>query len=175
MRTRSCLVSLQVALFAACAAGSPATVAPPIPAALNPVGETLVGTVRARGVQIYECRARRDSTGAEWAFVAPEADLFDERGVPVGTHDAGPRWHADDGSKIIGTVQASSAAPRAGSIPWLLLKTHSIGGAGRFAAVTSVQRIDTAGGTPPDTGCTPDQLGQNIRVPYSAIYTMYSK
>ena len=175
MRTRSCLVSFQVVLFAASAAGSPPTVAPPIPAALNPVGETLVGTVRARGVQIYECRARRDSTGAEWVFVAPEAELFDERGVPAGTHGAGPSWHAGDGSKIIGTVQASAAAPRAGSIPWLLLKTHSVGGAGRFAALTSVQRIDTAGGTQPDTRCTTDQLGQNTRGPYLAIYTMYSK
>jgi hypothetical protein len=175
MRTTRCLVSFQVVLFSACATVSPPTIAPPIPAALNPVGETQVGAVMARGVQIYECRARPDSTGAEWAFVAPEADLFDERGVPAGTHGAGPSWHAGDGSKIIGTVQASAAAPRAGSIPWLLLRTHSVGGAGRFAAVTSVQRIETAGGTPPDTGCTTDQLGRSIRVRYSAIYTMYSK
>ena len=175
MSTRICLVSLPAILVAACAVGPLPPAATPVSPALAPAGETLVGTVRARGVQIYECRARGDSAGPAWVFVAPEADLFDARGMPAGTHYAGPRWDAGDGSKIIGTVQASVAAPRAGSIPWVLLTTRSVGGPGRFAAVTSVQRIDTAGGTPPDTGCSTDRLGQTLRVPYSAIYAMYSK
>jgi len=42
--------------------------------------ETLVRTETARGAQIYECRARGDASGTARAFVAPEADLFDERG-----------------------------------------------------------------------------------------------
>lgn len=175
MSTRICLVSLPAIIIAGCAVGPLPPAAAPVPAALTPAGETLVGTVTARGVQIYDCRARGDSAGATWVFVAPEADLFDERGLPAGTHYAGPRWDAGDGSKIIGTVQATVAAPRAGSIPWALLTTKSVGGAGRFAAVTSVQRINTAGGTPPETGCTTDRLGQTLRVPYSAIYAMYSK
>src|SRR5437868_3543849 len=100
MRTRSCSSCLLAILFAACAGSSPPTVATPVPVALNPVGETLVGAVTARGVQIYQCRMRHDSTAAEWAFVAPEADLFDERGLPAGRHYAGPRWDAGDGSKI---------------------------------------------------------------------------
>ena len=34
--------------------------------------------VPAKGVQIYECRAKKDaSAGFEWVFVAPEAELFD--------------------------------------------------------------------------------------------------
>jgi hypothetical protein len=35
----------------------------------------------AKGVQIYECRAKKDDvTQYEWVLKAPEADLFDERG-----------------------------------------------------------------------------------------------
>jgi hypothetical protein len=39
--------------------------------------ESLVMIVPAKGVQIYDCRARKDpGAGYEWAFVAPEADLL---------------------------------------------------------------------------------------------------
>ena len=178
MSARISAASLSALLFAACAGGSPPPRVPltPVPGKLVPIGETLVGAVTARGVQIYECRAKRgDSIASEWAFVAPEADLFDEQGKPAGTHYAGPSWNAGDGSAIAGAVQASAVAPRADSIPWLLLSTHSVGSAGRFAAVTSVQRIDTAGGIAPDAGCTPAALGRTVRVPYTAIYTMFSK
>lgn len=176
MRARIYAASLSALLFAACAGSSPPrALATPVPGKLVPIGETLVGAVIARGVQIYECRARGDSIGAEWAFVAPEADLYDEQGRPAGKHFAGPSWDAGDGSRIAGTVQASAVAPRADSIAWLLLNTHSVGGAGRFAAVTSVQRIETAGGTAPDAGCTTTRIGRTVRVPYAAVYTMYSK
>src|SRR6266404_2409481 len=68
--------------------------------------ETLALVAPAKGVQIYECRPRRDQVGAfEWAFVAPEADLFDRRGAKIGRHYAGPHWEASDGSKVLGTVK----------------------------------------------------------------------
>jgi len=178
MSARISAASLSALLFAACAGGSPPPRVPltPVPGKLVPIGETLVGAVTARGVQIYECRAKRgDSIASEWAFVAPEADLFDEQGEPAGTHYAGPSWNAGDGSAIAGAVQASAVAPRPDSIPWLLLQTHSVGGSGRFAAVTSVQRIETAGRTAPDAGCTPARIGRTVRVPYAAVYAMYSK
>jgi hypothetical protein len=176
MSTKTFLVSLPAILFAACAGSSPPAVVTPVPDALIPIGETRVGAVTARGVQIYECRAKRgDSNGAEWAFVAPEADLFDEHGKPAGKHYAGPSWEASDGSKIAGTVKASAAAPRADSIPWLLLNAHSVGSTGRFAAVTSVQRINTAGGIAPAAECTTSALGRTVRVPYAADYAMFSK
>ena len=177
MSARIYAASLSALLFAACAGGSPPPRVPltPVPGKLVPIGETLVGAVTARGVQIYECRARGDSIGAEWTFVAPEADLYDEQGRPAGKHFAGPSWDAGDGSRIAGTTQASAVAPRPDSIPWLLLQTHSVGGSGRFAAVTSVQRIETAGGTAPDAGCTPARIGRTVRVPYAAVYAMYSK
>ena len=176
MSARIYAAGLSALLFAACAGSSPPRVlATPVPGKLVPIGETLVGAVTAWGVQIYECRVRGDSIGTEWTFIAPEADLYDEQGRPAGTHFAGPSWDAGDGSRIVGTAQASAVAPRPDSIPWLLLETHSVGGAGRFVAVTSVQRIETTGGTAPDAGCTTARIGRTVRVPYAAVYAMYSK
>ena len=177
MSTRTLLITLPVILSAACAAkSSPPAAMTPVPDALVPVGETRLGVFAARGVQIYECRAKRDAPdGAEWAFVAPEATLLDEQGKPAGKHYGGPHWEASDGSKILGTVRASAPAPRADSIPWLLLNARSVGGAGRFATVTSVQRINTEGGKAPATGCTASTVGETVRVPYTADYAMFSR
>lgn len=168
-----------VALLAACATPK-ATPTPPvaaIPDALRaPADEKLLRTLDASGVQIYECRAKGlDAGAAEWVFVAPEAQLFDANGLRVGKHYAGPTWESDDGSKIVGAVKAKADAPEAGAIQWLLLATHSTGGAGAFANVTSVQRIATSGGSAPSTGCGATTIGQQARVPYKAQYTQYVK
>ncbi len=139
-----------------------------------PADETLLRTLAAVGVQIYECRAEASEAAAtDWVFVAPEARLFDVGGVQVGKHYAGPTWEAMDGSKVVGVVKARVDAPQAGAIPWLLLATRSAGPAGKFAKVTSVQRVATVGGAAPATGCTPATVGQQARVPYKAEYTQY--
>ena len=63
-------------LLAACAATPPAQ--PPAPDALRPgPGETHALTVAAAGVQIYECRVGQNGGAPQWAFVAPDARLFD--------------------------------------------------------------------------------------------------
>jgi Protein of unknown function (DUF3455) len=94
-------------LVAACATqpAAPARVTVPDKLAPGP-NQSLALIVPARGVQIYECRARREPTGGdEWVFVAPEADLLDARGNKIGRHYAGPHWEAADGSTIVGTVK----------------------------------------------------------------------
>ena len=62
-----------VVLVGACASPQRPTSAVAVPEKLNPgAGESLAMIVAARGVQIYECRPRRDQAGVyEWAFVAP--------------------------------------------------------------------------------------------------------
>ncbi len=143
-----------------------------VPEALDP-GPSLrpLVTVAARGVQIHECRA--GPRGPAWVFVAPEAELLDAEGRVVGTHGAGPHWTAGDGSRIEGTVAARSEAPAAGAIPWLLLKTRSTGGPGRWQAVQAVQRIHTEGGVAPTRGCDAIRLGVRARVPYRADYRLF--
>lgn len=161
----ACFVS--VFLFG-CASHTPVAVPDKLRAGPN---ETLALVVNAKGVQIYECRPRRDELGAfEWAFVAPEADLFDRQGAKVGRHYAGPHWEASDGSKILGTQRERADAPAAGAIPWLLLSAKSVGPQGAFSNVTSVQRVNTAGGIAPREGCHPSSAGASARVAYTADY-----
>jgi Protein of unknown function (DUF3455) len=163
-------------VLAACAS-SPATTSVAVPDNLRPAaGESPVAVIAAKGVQIYECRAKKDQPGAlEWAFVAPEAELFDRQGKPVGKHYAGPHWEASDGSKIVGSVKARADAPQAGAIPWLLLATTSAGPNGTFSKTTSIQRVATVGGVAPSEGCTGATVGKTARIGYTADYVFYTK
>ncbi len=166
---------LLVPLVAACASPQRPTVVK-VPETLKPgVNEALAMIVPAMGVQIYECRARRDSGGGyEWAFVAPEADLFDARGKRIGRHDAGPHWESTDGSKILGTLKERADAPVPDAIPWLLLTAKSVGSEGSFSKVTSVQRVNTVGGVAPKAGCSQAAVGTPARINYTADYYFFT-
>jgi Protein of unknown function (DUF3455) len=144
---------------------------------LEPEGAPpLSATLSARGVQIYECRNKAGSADAyEWAFVAPQAELFDARGRRVGSHGAGPHWLADDGSRVEGRVLARQDAALPGAIPWLLLQAQASGGTGLFSHVGHIQRINTLGGIAPADGCRRETLGQTARVAYSADYRFFDK
>jgi hypothetical protein len=173
------LVSLSMPLMlAACASQSPG-VGVSVPENLRPTeAEVPLMTVFARGAQIYECRAKMDGVGSmEWVFVAPEADLFDASGGrKIGRHYAGPHWQSADGSSIQGKAKATAPAPRPGAIPWVLLTTTSVGPDGAFAKVTSVQRINTVGGTAPAAAdCTAELKEKQARVAYTADYVMFRR
>jgi hypothetical protein len=176
------MTTAAMALFAALATslGGCASRRPPdapVPPVLVPAGEKAVERLAARGVQIYQCRSKPDAAGkpaAEWTFVAPEAELFDGDGKPAGKHYAGPHWEAPDGSKIIGAVKSRADAPAAGAIPWLLLTARSMAGDGRFAKISSVQRINTTGGVAPTDGCDTGKIGANARVDYTADYVLFT-
>jgi hypothetical protein len=167
------LTPVLLSLLAGCAS-SPTAV--DVPARLKPgADESLALIVPAKGVQIYECRAKKDGAGQyEWAFVAPEADLFDARGAKIGKHYAGPRWEATDGSRILGTTKERAEAPRADAIPWLLLAAKSDGPTGSFSKVTSVQRLNTVGGVAPGAGCSQTNAGAVGRVSYTADYYFFT-
>jgi hypothetical protein len=138
-------------------------------------GEKLALVVPASGVQIYECRASAQKAGAyEWAFVAPEAELFNTRGERIGRHYAGPHWEALDGSRIVGTLKERADAPAAGAIPWLLLAAKSAGPEGSFKNVTSIQRVNTVGGTAPQAGCSAATAGTPARISYTADYYFFT-
>ena len=171
-RVTVCLLAL---LVAACASPRPAAHMVTVPDKLKPgANESLAMIVPAKGVQIYECRARRDQAGVyEWAFVAPEADLFDARGNRTGRHYAGPHWEATDGSKILGTVKERADAPMADAIPWLLLGAKSVGPDGSFSKVTSIQRVNTQGGIAPKDGCSQSAVGTPARIRYTADYYFF--
>jgi len=144
-----------------------------IPGPLTPGNDaTLAMVLPAKGVQIYECRAKADAH--EWAFVAPDAQLFNQKGQSVGHHGAGPYWQAMDGSRVVASVKARADAPVAGAIPWLLLAAKSTGPTGAFSQVTSIQRVNTTGGTAPTQPCTRETVGQQARVDYAADYRFFT-
>ncbi len=145
-----------------------------IPAKLNPAAnESVTMIVPARGVQVYECRAGRNG-GFEWAFVAPDAALFDTTGALIGKHYAGPHWEAADGSKVVAKLVERADAPKAGDIPWLLLGAKSVGPEGAFSKVTSIQRVNTTGGVAPKAGCSQANAGTAARIPYRADYYFFT-
>ncbi|HSB28960.1 MAG TPA: DUF3455 domain-containing protein [Pyrinomonadaceae bacterium] len=124
--------------------------------------------VYARGVQIYRWN------GQSWDFVAPRATLYaeDQYFGEVGTHYAGPKWESKSGSIVEGRrVQGTGCTPDPSAIAWLLLSKYDTSGAGIFASVTFVQRVNTTGGlTPTDFGTF---VGEVKEVPYTAEYYFY--
>jgi hypothetical protein len=167
------LLALLPALAAGCAATAPSALVQ-VPENLRPdPADTLAFVLPAVGVQIYECRARNDGSGYEWAFVAPEAELFDPAHRRVGRHYAGPHWEAADGSKVRGSTRERADAPGPDAIPWLLLSATPSGPEGLFSKVTSIQRVQTVGGVAPASGCSESTVGTQSRVRYTADYYLF--
>jgi hypothetical protein len=123
----------------------------------------------ARGVQVFRCERRDGDVG--WWYRLPEADLVDVKGAVVARHGADFSFEHVDGSRLLGKVLASDAAPRDADLRWLLLSTRSFG-QGAFTGITYVQRVNTSGGMPP-AKCDPKQLNQLLRVDFTAEFVFY--
>ncbi len=99
--------------------------------------------------------------------------MFDAKGNKVGCHYSGPTWESNDGSRVVGSVQGSVASQDMGAVPWLLLTAKAHSGNGVFSQVTSIQRLETKGGKAPAGGCSQANRGEQLRVPYTAVYYFY--
>jgi hypothetical protein len=152
---------------------------PAAPATLAvPPGATLKVHAHGAGAQIYICTAVPGAGGAPptdaWVLKAPDAKLFDARGVQIGTHGAGPTWTANDGSAAVAKKLAEAPAPSPDAIAWLLLGVSSNQGAGTFGDVRYVQRLATTGGKAPGAGCDAGAVGSALSVSYTAEYYFYA-
>jgi len=147
-----------------------ATAQTAIPEAIAAPGETAFLTLHAEGAQVYECKAGADGTLA-WAFREPIATLLSD-GKTVGRHYAGPSWEYSDGSAVVGQVVSTVPGGVAMDIPWLKLAVTSRRGNGVLGPVTTVQRINTAGGKL-NGACY--KAGSYESVPYSADYVFLRK
>jgi hypothetical protein len=154
-----------------------------LPAAIAvPSGATVKIHDHAIGVQIYTCTASGGAdAGADagavsysWVLKAPDAILYDAMFAQVGTHGAGPNWTSSDGSVINGARLASANSPVAGAIAWLLLGATSTTGTGVFSDISYVQRLNTAGGVAPATGCDSTTVSTEVRIDYSADYYFFT-
>ena len=168
MRAQTCLLALALLCAGTLCAGDTPT------ALAVPSSQELALTLTARGVQVYECRAVTAESGKyEWAFKAPEADLFDADGKEVGRHFSGPTWELTDGGKVVGKLRAKADAPDGKGIPWLLLDAAEVSGSGVLGKTVSIQRVNTAGGLPPAEPADAAHAGQLRRVDYTATYLFY--
>ncbi|CAN1212105.1 DUF3455 domain-containing protein [Tumidithrix helvetica PCC 7403] len=150
-----------------------ATVKPIVPEKLQvSPGEELLFKASAQGAQIYTCKAN-DKNKFAWTFKAPEAYLFDDRGMKIIHHYGGPSWEYLDKSKVKAKVKAKVGAPDPTAIPWLLLEVTSHEGRGMMSNVTSIQRLNTSGGLAPTTTCNASNAGKEIGVGYEADYYFY--
>jgi hypothetical protein len=155
-----------------------ADAAPAPPVDTTPITPTsgqvfLVG--HAKGVQIYTCNGNGD-----WGKSVPRADLVDDAGTLVVKHSKGPTWTAvADGSAVslvTGTKPTSVDSPApARDIPWLLVPVGpaptSSTTPGLLTGTTSIQRLNTQGGTaPPAAECKAQTAGKVKEVPYKADY-----
>jgi len=141
-----------------------------LPDAIQAPGETAVVTLHAEGAQVYEYKACADGKLA-WAFREPIASLF-ESGKTVGRHYAGPNWEHADGSAVTAKAAGNAPGATANDIPWLKLEVTARRGSGTLANISTVQRINTAGGKL-EGPC--DKAGAFKSAPYSADYVFLRK
>lgn len=184
---RALIALVLVGLVAACAAPTPGSgqlttgqqqhLLPPandtLPVSLQAQPqEVLQDALTAVGDEVWDCR--RSAGALTWVATGSEATLVDQARQSVGTVVPNRMFSAYDGSYVIGRVTGDEAVT-AGALPWQRLAARfnakASEGDGRFAKTSSVQRVLTSGGLPPNPAC--DQEGQSLYVPYSATYLFY--
>jgi Protein of unknown function (DUF3455) len=141
-----------------------------VPDAIATSGDALVATVHAEGAQVYECKADAGVKLA-WQFREPIATLMMD-GKTVGRHYAGPSWELVDGSAVTGKVTGHAPGQTSKDIPLLKLTVISQNGSGQLAGVTTIQRLNTKGGSA-EGPC--ERAGVFLSVPYSADYAFYRR
>jgi hypothetical protein len=149
---------------------SAATANTGIPGSIAARDETMLVTVQAQGAQVYECK--RDASGAlAWVFREPIATLTLD-GKTVGRHYAGPNWEWSDGSIVVAKVSGNAPGATERDIPLLRLDVTARHGSGMLSGVTTIQRLNTAGGKA--SGACP-RAGDLFSAPYAADYAFYRK
>jgi Protein of unknown function (DUF3455) len=180
-KTTALIVTLAIAPNAAAQVVTP----PTVPANLEvPDGITPYLIAHAEGTQNYFCVPT--SAGHAWTFFGPQATLFGDGDQQVTTHFLSPNpaesgtpratWqHSGDTSTVwAAAIANSTVAP--GAIPWLLLRVvgREEGLGVTLTATTYIQRVNTAGGIAPVTGCkSAKDTGKKALVPYSTDYVFY--
>src|SRR5580704_5662431 len=113
-RTRAISIALGLSILTVAFS---AQAADALPNTLAPENAQPILSTTATGVQVYSCEYDKDHHLA-WTFQHPEATLYDDNGIAVIRHGAGPSWKRnDDGSTIKGKLIAQAPSSNAGSIP----------------------------------------------------------
>lgn len=160
-----------------------------------PFGNSLILTVNASGVQIYECEKnstlRYTSVGALATLYSPNGIRVNGNFTSVGYHyylaeplaqggeptfafsmEAGEAISAIPESTVTGTVLARKMTISA-DVPDFLLKAVSHSGNGNASSVSYVQRRHGKGGLPSSPQC--NVVGTQLQIPYSAQYLFWQQ
>lgn len=192
-RTTALIVTLTIALPKVAAATDLTMPQTQIPANLEvPAGHRAFLVAHAVGTQNYVCVPA--GNGVAWTLFGPQATLFDDAADQVMTHFLSanpdqngtprPSWqHSRDTSTVWGAAIQTSVDPNyvaPGAIPWLLLQVVGAqdgpNGGDALTRTTYIQRVNTAGGVAPSTGCrTKNDLGNRVLVPYTTDYVFYEE
>ena len=155
----------------------------------------------AGGTQNYIClpcpnpitpTATCPTSGYAFTLFTPQATLFDDDDKQIMTHFLSPNpdeggtlratWeHSKDTGTVWARAIASSSDPAfvaPGAIPWLRLEVvggqEGPTGRDKLTETTFIQRVNTAGGVAPATGCTlSTDVGKRAFVPYTTDYYFY--
>jgi hypothetical protein len=115
-----------------------------------------------------------DHTQLLWDPSGSEATLVDAGGESAGTVAPGHYFLSYDGSYVKASVTAESQVG-ANALTWARYEAGYVAaprpGNGRFSNISSIQRIDTSGGLPPQPTC--ELEGSRLLVPYAATYMFY--
>src|SRR5271157_161295 len=154
---------------------NPPKEAPPdVPDAIAvPAGLEPVLFAHGSGSQIYSCQAGADGKFA-WTLKGPDAELKDRNDKVIGQHSAGPTWKLKDGSEVTGKAVAQVDSLDDSSVPWLLINVVSNAGKGTLGKVTTIQRVHTRGGQPPDYGCDESHKDTETKSKYTADYYFFA-
>ena len=161
----------------------------------------LVG--HATGTQNYVCKP--SGSAFKYILFTPEATLSGDNDRQIITHYFSPNprepntdstivadhlvratWqHSRDGSTVWAFATPDTTSTDAnfvarGAIAWLKLAVVGAQdgptGGRTLSETTFIQRINTAGGVPPSTGCSSaGDVGNEAFVPYTADYVFYQK
>ena len=152
--------------------------APEVPAGIVvPDGHKPYLIAHADGVQIYACSSVAD--GHAWRLLAPWAVLTGDNGNVLGSHYAGPKWEARDGSTVTG-ARIDGVTVDTTAIPWLLLSATPVADddpeADRLADTKFIQRVATTGGLAPAAAtCTAATAGAVEEIDYTADYYFWKQ
>jgi len=172
MGNRSLLFAAALAALPAAAITEPGGIAASLRA---PASEAPAFVLNGNGVYIYQCRQSiSDPNTYVWAFVVPDATLYDGQRSVARHATIGLFESLSDRSSVSGVVRSSQPAGGA-NLPWVLIRAQPIGESGLFANVSSIQRVNTTGGAAPSSGCGPDNVGEEARVAYQADYYFYKR
>ena len=175
---------------------------PPVPGTIAvEAGNKAFLVGHAVGTQDYVCLP--SGNGVAFSLFTPEAVLFNDDGKQLTTHFFSPNpfeantnpalfatgpiratWqHSRDSSSVWGQVKPGNSSTdsrfvAANAIPWLLVTVvgsqEGLNGGDTLTETTFIQRLNTAGGVAPSTGCsTLADVGHLAFVPYTADYFFF--